>query len=375
MNRDFFKKQLMITSKAIESKTTMPILTGVKIELNNSELVLTGSNIDISIITGTEIKSKEADITTFEKGGIILNANLLLKIISALPEETFEFEVEDNHLVHITSGLADYHLNGHDVDNFPRLPEIISETPLEISSKVFKQLIDETVFAVSKQESKPILTGVHMTYDGKELTAVSTDSHRLSQRSISIELSKDESQELDIIIPGKSLLNISSIFGEEDQEIEIHLTSTQVLFIANGIFYYSRLLEGSYPDTSRLIPQTSDTKITFYTQDILKAINRASLMSHEGHNNIVKLDISKEKVLLSGNSQEIGKFDETLKVADVHGNDLSISFNPDYMKDALKVFGSSMVEIEFTSAIRPFTLRPVEEEEKFIQLITPVRTA
>nr|WP_144399561.1 DNA polymerase III subunit beta [Pilibacter termitis] len=372
MSRDVFKSQLLITSKAIESKTTMPILTGVKLLLVEDKLTLTGSNVDISLITTIDIKDEKADMKVYDKGGIVLDANFLLKIISSLPEKTFTLEVLENSQVHITSGKADYVVNGLDIENYPRLPEVTSQKPLTLPLALVKQVINETVFAVSKHESKPILTGVHLMLQDATLKAVATDSHRLSQRIITLE---NDGENFDVVLPGKSLQHISSIFGEENEEITLHITSSQILFKTENISYYSRLLEGNYPDTDRLIPSQCSTSVTFETSEISSAINRASLMSHEGQSNIVRLEIKSGKITLFGNSPEVGRFDEELSPEKVEGEDLTISFNPDYMKDALRAFGKSHIEIQFIAPIRPFTLRPTEENGEFVQLITPVRTS
>ena len=148
----------------------------------------------------------------------------------------------------------------------------------------------------------------------------------------------------------------------------------QALFETERMKFYSRLLEGKYPDTNRLIPTQFNTELEVRGPQLLAAIERASLLSHEGRNNIVRLHIAQDGVLLYSNSPEVGKVEEDLTFEKVTGEPLELSFNPDYMKDALRAFGDSMITIRFISPIRPFTLEPSESESEFIQLITPVRT-
>lgn len=135
-------------------------------------------------------------------------------------------------------------------------------------------------------------------------------------------------------------------------------------------------MEGNYPDTTRLIPDSHDTQVAFDSPDLLAAIERASLLSHESRNNVVKItvDPDKKSVTIYGNSPDVGNVEEDLEPKTVEGNELEISFNPDYMKDALRSFGQATINIDFTSSLRPFTLTPTEESESFIQLITPIRT-
>ena len=165
----------------------------------------------------------------------------------------------------------------------------------------------------------------------------------------------------------------------EDQDtIEMMVTQNQVLFKAENLYFYSRLLEGYYPDTNRLIPANNATELTINANDLLQATDRASLLSHEGKNNVIKLSISDNHVELTGNSPEIGRVEEELEYIEAKGDSLIISFNPDYLKDALRTFGHQNVVIGFTAPIRPFTVVPADDNteisQSFIQLITPVRT-
>lgn len=283
----------------------------------------------------------------------------------------FTLEVLDNNQVAITSGKADFTVNGLDADNYPHLPVIDAKNQIQLPVHLLTKIINETGFAVSLHESRPILTGVHFILDNQKLLAVATDSHRLSQRIIPIE---QAAENFNIVIPGKSLTELSRSFTNEEEMVEISIMENQVLFKTQNMYFYSRLLEGNYPDTNRLIPTSFNTEIDFYVPELLSAIDRASLLSHEGRNNIVRLAIASDSVILYGNSPEIGKVEEPLNYEKVTGDPLEISFNPDYMKDALRAFGDMSITVKFISAIRPFTLEPTETDLDFIQLITPVRT-
>ncbi len=205
-----------------------------------------------------------------------------------------------------------------------------------------------------------------------KLLAVATDSHRLSQRIFPIEQKTDD---FDITIPGKSLIELSRSTSDEDDELmEISIMENQVLFRTKDMYFYSRLLEGNYPETNRLIPTNFTTTIEFSVTNLFSAIERASLLSHEGRNNIVKLSITSNEVVLYGNSPEVGKVKEQLSYQNVSGDPIIISFNPDYMKNALQAFGDINIVVQFVSPIRPFTLEPTDSDSSFIQLITPVRT-
>lgn len=371
LHRSTFMQELQKVQRAISSKTTIPILTGVKLSLNHSGLTLTGSNADISIETFLSVENEKAQMTIEQTGAIVLQARFFSEIIKRLPEDFFTMNVIENNQVEITSGKASFTVNGLDADNYPHLPVVETTNQLAVPIQILNQLINETVFAVSQHESRPILTGVHMVLKEQQLLAVATDSHRLSQRVIPLGAEHDQ---FDIVIPGKSLIELSRSLDELDESVEISIMENQVLFETPTTKFYSRLLEGTYPDTNRLIPNSFNTEIEFSVRSLQAAIERASLLSHEGRNNIVKLSITASEVVLYGNSPEVGRVEEVLSYEKVSGDPLEISFNPDYMKKALQAFGDTSISVRFISAIRPFTLEPTEGNGAFIQLITPVRT-
>lgn len=371
IHRGTFIQELQTVQRAIAAKTTINILTGVKIDLTHQGLTLTGSNAEISIESFLSVENEQAQMKIEEVGSIVLQARFFSEIIRRLPEDEFTLEVIEQNQVEITSGKANFTVNGLDADNYPHLPVIDTQNQIQIPVHVLNKLISETVFSVSQHESRPILTGVHFVLSNQTLLAVATDSHRLSQRKIPLENTNDS---FDIVIPGKSLTELSRSLTDEEEVITIRIMDNQVLFETKTMKFYSRLLEGAYPDTNRLIPTNFNTVIEFEGKEFLSAIDRASLLSHEGRNNIVRLHIASDGVILYGNSPEIGKVEESLNYNHVSGEPLDISFNPDYMKAALRAFGDTTIKIQFISAIRPFILEPSEGQGEFVQLITPVRT-
>lgn len=378
INRSKFTKSLTDVLRAISSRTTIPVLTGVKMTIDQSGLMLSGSDSDISIEIFIPVSDEDNQLEVIKEGGIVLPARIFNEIVRKLSDEKLTIEVGDNFQTSITSAHAAFNINSIDVDNYPNFPVIDSNEVITLPTTLFKQVIQHTVIATSTQESRPILTGVNITIENGQLKAVATDSHRLSQRIIPItvpESLKDKSYK--VIIPGKSLTELSKIIEDQDT-IEMMVTQNQVLFKAENLYFYSRLLEGYYPDTNRLIPANNATELTINANDLLQATDRASLLSHEGKNNVIKLSISDNHVELSGNSPEIGTVEEELEYIEAKGDSLVISFNPDYLKDALRTFGHQNVIIGFTAPIRPFTVIPADDNteisQSFIQLITPVRT-
>lgn len=372
INRQAFIKILNDVSRAISSRTTIPILTNVKIVLNDEELVLTGSNSDISIESRIDQSDTSAQLVIKETGGITLPATFFSNIVKNLPADHMTLAV-DGVRAHITSGASDFTINGQDVRNYPQLPEMTDVQTLSVSAAQLVDIISQTKISASTQESRPILTGIHLALNGNDVKAVTTDSHRLSQRIVTL-TGTETTVNADVIIPAKSFNELQSLLEGQDR-VDIKLAANQAVFDLGHTTFYSRLLEGNYPETDRLIPTESTTQLTIEASTLLGAINRASLLSHESRNNVVQLTLADGVVTLTGTSQEVGRVQEELATTSVEGENLEISFNPDYVRDALRVFSGKPVDVKFTSNLRPFTLTPAgETDDKQLQLITPVRT-
>lgn len=374
VHRTAFIQYLNDVQRAISSKAALEILSGIKLDLSEDGLTITGSNSDISIETVISIADEKAALNIEKTGSVVLPARFFNEIVKKLPEDSLSVEVNDRFQATIRSGSAEFIINGLDPDDYPHLPEIDSREQLTLPGDVLKQVINQTVIAASKQETRPILTGIHLAIKAGQLLAVATDSHRLSQRKLT--LNGDSAADYDIIVPAQSMNELAKMLGDLSEDIEIQISENQILFILGNTSFYSRLLEGNYPDTERLIPQNSTTTLEINAPAFLRAIERASLLSHEGRNNVVKLSMKSgtAQATLYSNSPEVGNVEEELTFNKLEGNDLDISFNPDYMKDALRSFGQSEVTLNFTMPLRPFTLVPSEAQGEFIQLITPVRT-
>lgn len=374
INRPAFINQLNNVLRAISSKTTIPILTGLKMVVTDHSVILTGSDADITIESTLDASDSSYGLSIEEPGAIVLPARFFNEVIKKLPDKQATIEVFNGLQVRITSGTAEFTINGQDANNYPHLPEVESENTVELASDMLREVIDQTRIAVSKQESRPILTGIHVTLNNGILTAVATDSHRLAQRKV--ELPETADRDFDIVLPGASMTELAKMIVDEKDGVKMQITENQALFIFGNTHFYSRLLEGNYPETSRLIPESSDTRLEITASDLLALIERASLLSHESRNNVVKLSVNPENKIatVSGTSADVGNVEEEINADQIVGNPLEISFNPDYMRDALKSFGQTKILISFTTALRPFTLVPTEEKANFVQLITPVRT-
>lgn len=376
VNRLALLKKLRDVQLAISNKTTIPILTGLKLEANNKYLKLTGSNSDLSIESKLFVEDDSVNLNIEETGNIVLQpARFFADIINKLSDDTFTFEVNTQLQASITSTNSFFTINALDASSYPYLPEIDTSDSFTLPVERLKRVIEQTVVAASKHESRPILTGVNFSINNGKLKAVATDSHRLSQRVIPV--SVPENLSFQIVIPAKSLLELSKILTDDIEEVSVALADNQILFTTEDTSFYSRLLEGNYPQTDQLIPTSSATELTIDVQTLKSSVERTSLLSHAGKNNVVKLIIEDNKVQLTSNSPEVGFVEEDVKFIEVSGEDIEISINPDYLRDALNTFDSGQATLKLISTLRPFVLVPTEAENDydFVQLITPIRTS
>ncbi|MBF7051528.1 DNA polymerase III subunit beta [Streptococcus sp. HF-2466] len=372
INKNLFLQALNTTKRAISLKNAIPILSTVKIDVTNEGITLIGSNGQISIENFISIKNENAGLLVTSSGSILLEATFFINVVSSLPDVTLDFkEIEQKQIV-LTSDKSEITLKGKDADQYPRIQEISASNPLMLETSVLKNIINETAFAASTQESRPILTGVHFVLtENKNLKTVATDSHRMSQKKIVLEKNGDN---FDVVIPSRSLREFSAVFTDNIETVEIYFTNNQLLFRSENISFYTRLLEGNYPDTDRLIPTEFTSIVTFDKNNLRYAMERARLLSNATQNGTVKLEIINGVVSAHVNSPEVGRVNEEIDTENISGQDLTISFNPTYLIDSLKAINSEKVTISFISAVRPFTLIPSDDTENFIQLITPVRT-
>ncbi|WP_105996463.1 DNA polymerase III subunit beta [Staphylococcus simulans] len=372
IKRDYFINQLNDTLKAISPRTTLPILTGIKIDAKEEGIILTGSDSEISIeISIPKEVDGEEIVTIAETGSVVLPGRFFVDIIKKLPGKDVKLSTNEQFQTLITSGHSEFNLSGLDPDQYPLLPQVSQDDAIQLPIKVLKNVIVQTNFAVSTSETRPVLTGVNWLIQDNELICTATDSHRLAVRKLKLE--DEDIDNKNVIIPGKALAELNKIVTDSEDDINIFFASNQVLFKVGNINFISRLLEGHYPDTSRLFPENYETKIEMSNSDFYHAIDRASLLAREGGNNVIKLSTGNQEVELSSTSPEIGTVKEDVDANSVEGSSLKISFNSKYMMDALKAIDNDEVEVEFFGTMKPFTLKP-KDDDSVVQLILPIRT-
>lgn len=352
-------------SRAVSSKSPLPVLTGIKFNLTENELILTGSDSDITIETRIEKNEKKLQIS--QPGSVVLSGHYISEIIRKIESEYIDIEIIDGTLTRIKGNRSEFNLNGIKSIDYPKIDLTKRGEKFVLDSLVLKTIINQTVFATSDKETRPILTGVNFRAFEGQLSCIATDSYRLAKKVIPV----DPELRFNITIPAKSLNEISKII-EKVEDIEIYVSDRKILFAMDNIIIQTRLIDGAFPDTSRLIPTEFDYDLRIDSKDLLSAIDRASLLTSD-NNNIIKLSMTPDLVQITSNSQEVGSVEEELSSAFFIGNPLNISFSSKYVSDAVRAIAESKIKILFTGEMKPFIIKN-EEDESLFQLVLPVRT-
>lgn len=371
--RNELNEAIQHVSKAVASRTTIPILSGIKLDATGTGVTLTASDTDISIQSFIPLETADKTIGTVEKtGSVVLPAKFFVEIVKKLPHEEVHLEVGDRFQTLITSGATEIQLVGLDPEEFPVLPTIQEDQVVTIPGDLLKDMIRQTVFAVTTNESTPILTGVLWNLQEGVYKFVATDRHRLASRTATVEMY--DVRFSNIVISGKTLNELAKIVPDQNVMVDIVVADNQVLFKLGNVLFYSRMLDGTYPDTSKIIPQSFKTELILNTKSLSDAIDRAYLLSREEKTNIVRLATTDDGgIEISSSSSELGKVTEQLSVAELRGDPLKIAFNSKYMLDVLKVIDSEELFIGFTGAMSPIIIKP-RDHDNSLHLILPYRT-
>lgn len=353
-----------IVQKAVSAKTTLPILEGILIEAGEN-IKLTSNDLEIGIECCVD-----ADVR--EKGSIVLNARMFGEIIRRFPDAEVMIEVKENNNVVIECENSMFEIRGLDAEGFPALPTVEKNDGKKISQKKLKDMIRQTIFAVSMDENRPMLTGSLFEYKDGRFTIVSIDGYRLAMRCLDPEEEKDtENAEGKLIIPGKTLNEIAKILQPVDDDLYIYAAGNQILFDMGNCIMTSRLLEGEYLNYMSIFPKDHETKIRVNTKELLSCFERASLViTSEERRYPVTLDISDDKMVITANT-EAGNVREEMKV-DMDGKKLEISFYHKFFIEALRVIDNEMIDVYFTTSLGPCTIKPLQGND-FAYLILPIR--
>ncbi|MCR3761118.1 DNA polymerase III subunit beta [Clostridium felsineum] len=358
--KNILQEAIITAQKAVTGKSTMPVLQGIFMKAENSELTLIGSDIDLSIET-------KINVEVLEEGKVVLDARLLSEIIRKLPNSRVEIQTIENNCVEITCNKSKLTLVYLNPDDFPSLPEIDENSIFKINQKTLKNMIKGTIFAIAQDETRPILTGVLFEIKDKKLNLVAIDGYRLALRNQYI----DNDISINSVIPGKTLNEVTKIL-EDDGEVNITFTENHILFNLGNTKVISRLLEGEFIKYNSIIPEEYNLNVSAKKEELLNCIERASLMAKDGNNNLIKLDIEDDVMIITSNSQ-LGNVREEINII-LQGQPLKIAFNSKYLIDVLKIMSEDEIVMNFSSSISPCIIKNKENNDS-TYLILPVRLA
>lgn len=367
IKKQILNEKLNIVAKAISTKSIIPVLGGIKFDLMQEGLFLTTSNDDIAIETYID---KEQIDNIEDIGSIIIPGRYFLDIIRKLDDDIITIET-DGLKIFISTKRGEYTLNGMNTNEFPNIKFDLVEKPIILSQKVLKTIIAQTSFAVSTQESRPVLTGINFQIEGNKLECTATDSYRLAKKIIYLE--EEQLTNTNIVIPGKNLVELTKILDDEDKTIELHIFSNSILVKAEDILFQSRLLNNSYPDTSKLIPTEFEVTVTVGLSEFYNTIDRVSLLTSEKDKNLIKMDLEGNNLVLSSTSAEIGKMEETIEISKDNDTNMKIAYSSKYMLEAIRALKCDNIEIKLNSEIKPIIIKNTEDEN-LIQLVLPIKT-
>ncbi|QWG33774.1 DNA polymerase III subunit beta [Bacillus mycoides] len=371
VNHKQFTQALSEVSKAISAKTLIPILSGIKITADQSGITLIASNSNISIEKFIPISIEDKQIATILKAGsIVVPAKYFIEIIKKMPSDILMKSMNEQ-LITIQSDEITLNLNGFPANEFPNVPFIDEHAEIQVEMGQLIEVFKQTVFAAAKNESRPVLTGVHFVIDHNKLICAATDSHRLALREITI----SSHVKLNCVVPSSTISELLKLMNSNSNLVYIYLSESHIIFKFGTITLYSRLIEGKYPNISGLIPNESQTVIIIDRKQILQGVDRSSLLASEWANNNVNLEIiDASTIQISSNASQIGKISETQQIDAIQGEkQLNISFDGRYMVDTLKAIKEDRVTLSFGGSMRPILIE-AGEQSAAIYLISPVRT-
>ena len=370
IKKEILLDALVKVSKAISTKNLIPVLAGIKFELKKKKLTLTASDNDITIQTTIESLNDE-DFRIENEGSIIIQGKYILDIVRKLPDEYINVEVIDELKILIYTDKSEFNLNGISESEYPNIGLEESKKKIDIKAGLFKNIVYQTAFATSNEESKPVLTGINFNIVGDILECNSTDSYRLARKVVTLEKESEESY--NIVIPSHNILEFTKILGDDEEIVELHVFSNKILFKNGNLKFESRLINGTYPNTSNLLPDDSFLVVKTNLNDFYNVIDRVSILTSDKEKNIVTLETNGNTLILKSSSVEIGRVEEKMSISKSSNDDIKISFSAKYMMEALKSFSTETVDLHFVGEIKPILIKS-EEDETLTQLVLPIRT-
>ena len=369
MNREILLDALNHVSKGLSSKTPMPVLSGIKIEVSRENIILTTTNREISVQI---VLDTSEQVTVYEEGDCLVPGKYFIEIIKKVEGKTVDFTLFEENTIKILSDRSNFTLIALEKTNFPDVSFESLGTPINIKSTLLRQIIKQTAFAAGTSEARVVLTGVCFELKDDKLEVVATDSYRLSKKVTQL---PENHQPIQINIPSKALEELNKILENKDTDVELFIISNKALFKIQNIAFMTRLIEGNFPDTNSLSPNTHIVEIEFNKNDLLATIDRTQVFTGNDISSTIKMVLNRDKTVhVFSSSSEIGRVVDEIYPLKVQGIDqFQVAFSARYFLEALRAFESQVVSMKLTGELKPFTITG-QNDDNLIQLILPVRT-
>lgn len=355
---------LSVVTKALSSRTTLPILSGILLTASDGAVVLQATDLEISIRD-----SSPADVE--EQGAAVVPGRLLADVVRKMPDAAIRIETTSFDRITIScrsekAGVISFELRTLVADDFPRFPEIEPDSSIDLPVALLGSMVRQVSKAVSRDEARPILTGVLLVVEGTEIRMVATDSYRLAIRTATLETPAAE--RIEVVVPGKSIEEVPKIAGSATT-LNMGVSSNQIVFRVGETTYVTRRIEGTFPNYKTLVPSEGETTISVDRVELLEAVQRVSLLAQ--HNAPVRLKIADNTLTLSAVTQDVGEASEDLMI-DASGNPLEIAFNHAFLLDGVNSSDDERLTFIATGPLKPGVFSANTSGE-YVYLIMPVR--
>lgn len=368
INKEQLLKGLTMVSKAIPQKAELPILQNIKISLTNKGLELVGSDNNMTICTTVPYMIGEQQIIRdAQQGETLVASKILIEVARHMEDEEIKFELVDNAILRIEDSKSNFKLNSIRADEYPQVDLSLSGASLDVKASDIQTIVDETAFAASIKETRPILTAVNLEAHNNLLTATATDTARMARKSIDIE----SDVKFVANIPAKKLIDITKSF-EDAEYVTIAISDKKAVFSFNNTVISTRLTNGEYPNTKNIVPKTFNYFLDVNAREFLAAMERVSLLSAD-HDGVVKIIMDEDEIEMISRSSLVGSASEKLSTFQYSGEHLEISFRAAFVADAIRALKSEDVTIAFVGEMKPFVVKN-NKDESTDMLLTPLRS-
>jgi DNA polymerase-3 subunit beta len=358
--RDEFIRAISIVSRAASTRTTVQVLAGILLRAEEGKLHLAATDMELSLRT-----SLEAAVDS--EGAVVVPGKLLVELARLLPSDEVSIEHRQAEgVVEIISGAATYRIHTYNAEDFPRLPEPSSTEMASIDAEALLETATKVGRAASRDESRPVLTGILVRFEGDNLVMAATDSYRLAVKETSM---STPGPELDAIVPARALLELARI-AQGASELQLGVQENQVLFASDGILLTTRRIEGQFPNYRQLLPETFEHELALPRDELLEVVRRVAVMAQR--NAPLRLRFAEGELVVSAQTQDVGEARETMPAA-FAGDPLDIGFNPEFLRDGIESAEGDEVRLKLISPLRPAVLQGAAEN--FSYLIMPIRLA